>query len=166
MRAKLLFVVGLALLLGACAGNVNKPVPPAPLKKELLAGKWKNSSDDQIIAGYEFAEDGTLTVTIRKMEKPVLARYTWNGERTISVEYQAPADVLQAYKATAKAYKDDVMDRIKTGKLPERAGPSILSSVQDELPASETFHVAIAEQPRLLMLGREEGGSQTFEKAD
>jgi hypothetical protein len=166
MRAKLLFVVGLALLPGACAGSVNKPAPPPPLNKQLLAGKWKNSSNDQIIAGYEFAEDGTLKVTIRKMEKPVLAHYTWSGERTISVEYQAPADVQEAYKATAKAYKDDVMDRIKTGKLPERAGPSILGSVQDELPASETFRVAIAEQPRLLMLGKEDGGSQTFEKAD
>jgi len=100
------------------------------------------------------------------MEQPVPGRYTWSGERTLSLEYETGADVQQAYKAAVKAYKDDVMGRIQAGKLPDRAGPGILGAVRDELPANETLQVGISKQPRLLILGGEGGASQTFEQAD
>jgi hypothetical protein len=164
MRAKFLLVAGLFLLLGACSSKVSQA--PPPLNKQLLTGKWKNSSEVQLIAGYEFSDDGALKVTVRGMDLPVLGRYTWSGERTLDLDYKAEADVQKAYAAAAKAYKDDVQDRIKAGKLPDRASSSILGAVRDEWPASETVHVGISEQPRLLMLGSEGGGSQTFEKAD
>jgi hypothetical protein len=164
MRAKFLLVAGLVLLLGACSGKVSQA--PPPINKQLLTGKWKNSSEVQLIAGYEFSDDGALKVTVRGMDLPVLGRYTWSGERTLDLDYKAEADVQKAYAAAAKAYKDDVRDRVKAGKLPDRAGPSILGAVRDEWPASETVQVGISEQPRLLMLGSEGGGSQTFEKAD
>jgi hypothetical protein len=164
MRAKPLFVLGLALFLGACSPKVNRA--PPPLNKQLLTGKWKNTSDEQIIAGYEFGEDGTLKVTVRGMGQPVLAHYAWNGERTLGVDYQAPAEVQQAYKATAKAFKDGVRDRIRTGKLPAVAGPSVLGAVRDELPASETVRVALEENPPFLILDRENSTSETLKKED
>jgi hypothetical protein len=164
VRAKLLLVGGLALLLGACSGKGGHA--PPPLNKQLLAGKWKNSSDVQFVAGYEFAEDGTLKMTLRGMRRPVPGRYTWSGERDLDLEYQGAEGVRQAYQEAAKAYKDQVRDRIKSGELPDRAGPSILGTVRDELPAKETLRVSLSEQPRLLILGGEGGASQTFEKAD
>jgi hypothetical protein len=166
MRAKFLLFAVLALLPGACSGTGSDNRAPPPIDRELLAGKWKSNSESQIVAGYEFGADGALKVTIRGMEQPVVGRYAWNGERTLGLEYEVTADVQQAYEAAAKAYKDDVADRIKAGKLPDRAGPSMLAAVRDKWPAGETFQVAISEKPRLLMLTREGEGTQTFEKTD
>jgi hypothetical protein len=164
MRTKLLLVAGLALLLGACSRKVN--TPPPPLNKQLLIGLWKNSSDVPLVAGYEFAEDGTLKVTIRGMTQPVLAHYTWSGDRTLNLEYKAPPEVQQAYRSAVQAFKDGIRDRIKNGTMPERAGPSILGSVRDELPDSETLQVGIAEKPPLLILSDAEGTSQSYDKLD
>jgi hypothetical protein len=164
MQAKLLLVGALALVLCSCSAGVSHA--PPPLDKKLLTGKWKSVSDFPFIAGYDFSEDGTLQIAVRGMGQPVPARYTWSGERTLSLEYQAAADVQQAYKAAAKAYKAEVTDRIQTGKLSDRAGPSILGTVQDELPADESVLVGISDQPRLLIIGRENGASLTLEKAD
>jgi hypothetical protein len=164
MQAKLLLAGGLALLLSSCSRGVSHA--PLPLDKQLLTGKWKPISEFPFIAGYEFSEDGTMKMTVRGMGQPVSARYSWSGERTLTLEYQATADVQQAYRAAAKAYKDDILDRIQAGKLSDRAGPSILGTIRDELPANESVRVAISEQPRLLIIGRENGASLTLEKAD
>jgi hypothetical protein len=166
MRVKLLLAAGLALFVGACSGTGTGAKAPAPIDKQLLTGKWKNSGELLLVTGYEFAEDGTLKVTIRGMEQPVAGRYAWNGERTLGLEYQAGEDVQQAYEAAAKAYKDEVNGRVKAGKLPERALPSILGAVRDKWPNSETLQVALSDKPPTLMLNDEHGTSQTFEKAD
>ena len=68
MRANLLVVGSLALLLGACGGNSTHG--PPPFNKHLLTGRWKNSSEAQFIAGYEFAEDGTLKVNVNGCTVP------------------------------------------------------------------------------------------------
>jgi hypothetical protein len=164
MRTKLLLVAGLALLLGACSGKVNPP--PPPLNKQLLTGKWTNSSEGLLVASYEFAEDGTLKMTIRGMTQPVPGHYNWSGDRSLSLEYKPTAEVQQAYKLAAQAFKQGVKDRINRGDLPDRAGPSILNTVRDELPDSETVKVGIAQKPPLLILSNEEGTSQTFDKVD
>jgi hypothetical protein len=164
MHAKFLLVGGLALLLGGCSGKASHG--PPPLDKKLLTGKWKNSSDTQFLAGHEFAEDGTLKTTFRGMRQPVPGRYTWGSERSLDLKYEPTPDVKEAYQAAAKAYKDDVRERIKSGALPDRAGPSILGTVRDELPAEEALRVSISEKPRLLILGNASGESQTFERAD
>jgi hypothetical protein len=165
MRGKLLFVIGLALLLSACSPpRVNQP--PPPLKKELLSGKWVSTTDGLLIAGYEFSADGTVKVNVRGMEKPIQARYTWSGDRTVDLDYQLTDEVQQAYKAAVKTYKEGVNDRIKKGKLPDRAAASIMSTAPDELPAKETMRVALSEKPAFLMLERGEGSSQTFDKAE
>jgi hypothetical protein len=163
MRAQLLLVGGLALLLGSCSGGGHAP---PPLNKEWLPGKWKNISPVQFITGCEFGDDGAAKVTFQGMEQPVAARYTWSDERVLDLEYQAPAEVQQAYKAAAKAYKDDLVERGKTGKIYDRAVPSLSGAVQDELPAKETLQLSISEEPRLLSLTRAGGASLTFEKAD
>jgi hypothetical protein len=100
MRAKLVLVGGLALLLGSCAGA--RQAPP-PLKKEPLLGKWKNSSSTQFVAGYKFSDDATARVTIKGMQQPILAHYTWSGDRSLDLEYQVPEEVQQAYQAAAMA---------------------------------------------------------------
>jgi hypothetical protein len=167
MRAIFPLVAVLALLLGACSRTQTDSHAPPPLDKQLLTGKWKSASEMLLVTGYEFAEDGSFKMTIRRMEQPVLGRYAWNGERTLGLEYQLSPDVQQAYKDAAKALREDVTERIRTGKLLDRAGPSILGTVRDEWPASETIQVSLAEKPRLLMIGAEGGGaSQTFEKVD
>jgi hypothetical protein len=166
MRARLLVVAGLALHLGACSGTGTGAKAPAPLDKQQLIGKWKNPGELLLVTGYEFAEGGTLKATIRGMEQPVSGRYAWKGERTLSLEYEAGADVQQAYEAAAKAFKDEVNDRINAGKLPDRARPSILGAVREKWPNSETFQVGMSEKPLTLMLSDEHGATQTFEKAD
>jgi hypothetical protein len=164
MRARFLFVAGMALLLSSCSGGGSHSLPP--LDKKLLTGKWKATSDSPFMAGREFAEDGTMRTTIQGMEQPLSGRYTWDGDRTLDLEYQDGPDVQKAYRAAAKAYKEGVMNRIQAGSLPDRAGPSILSTVRDEPPARETLRVGISDRPRLLILSGEDGGPQTFEKAD
>jgi hypothetical protein len=163
MRAKLVCLVVFALLPGACSRSTSGTQPPAPLDKSLLPGKWKNSSDSQLVSGYEFDADGVLRVAIRGMEHPLLGRYSWEGDRDLNLEYQTLPEVQQAYEAAAKAYKDDVLKQIKDGKLPDRAGPSIIGAVRNSWPEKETVKVAISDKPRLLILGSEGGVSQTFE---
>jgi hypothetical protein len=164
LRAKFLLVGGLVLLLGACTAKVSHD--PPPLNKQLLTGKWKNSSESQFITGYEFAENGDLKMTVKGLEKPVPGGYTWSGERTLELKFKITEDSQKAYQTAAKAYKDGVKARIKAGELTDRAGPSILGTVPDDLPAEETLRVSLAEKPRLLILVRADGGSQTFELAE
>jgi hypothetical protein len=169
MRAKLLLVGGLVLFLGACTGSGgtgNAGRAPPPLNKQLLAGKWKNASKAQFIAGYEFAEDGTLKMTVQGMDQPIHGRYSWSGERALDLEYPAAAEVRQAYQTAAKAYKERVEQRIKAKELSDKAGPGLLASVEDDLPAKETFRVGISDKPRLLLLTAENGASRNFEEAE
>jgi hypothetical protein len=164
MRAKFLLVGGLIFLLGGCSPKVSHA--PPPLNKQLLSGKWKNSSDSQFVSGYEFAEDGTLKMVVKGMEQPVPGRYAWSSDRTLEMKFKSEEDVQKAYRAAAKAYKDGVKARIKSGELSDRAGPSILGTVPDELPPEEKLQTSIAEQPRLLILVKADGASQTFEPAE
>jgi hypothetical protein len=164
MRVKILLLASLALSTGACSGNVNHG--PPPLDKQLLGGKWKNSSEAQVISGYEFADDGTAKVNVRGMALPISAQYAWTAERTLDLEYQATEDVQLAYEVAAKAYKDDVKSRIQAGKVPDRAGPSMLGAVRDKWPTHDTYQVGLSDKPRLLILSSENGASQTFERLD
>jgi hypothetical protein len=164
MRGQHLLVGSLALLLGACSGGGGHA--PPPLNKQLLVGKWKNASSAKFLAGYEFTDDGTAKLTFQGMEQPVLARYAWSGDRTLDLDYQLTPEVQRAYKAAAKAYKDQITDLIKAGKLHERAGGPMSAAVHDELPARETLQVAISEQPRFIMLTDEGATTQTFDKAE
>jgi hypothetical protein len=163
MRVPLPLVAGLALFLAACSGNSHAP---PPLDKSLLAGKWKNSSDMHMVAGYEFADDKSFKVTIRGMKEPIPGSYSWSGDRDLTLEYRPTADFLEEYKAAVKALKDDVAEQIKSGKLSDRAGPSILSALREEWPAKETLRVAISDKPRLLMLTPEGSATLNFEKAE
>jgi hypothetical protein len=165
MRAKLLLVGSLALFLGACAGKSNNHAPP-PLNKQLLAGKWKSSSEFSLIPGYDFADDGALTMTIRGMDKPVSGKFTWSGDRDLVLKFEGGEDVKKAYAAAAKAYKDEVRERVKKGQLPDRALSGILGTVRDELPAEEKYRVALTEQPRLLVLIDPDGTTQRLEKGN
>jgi hypothetical protein len=165
MRVKLLLVGVLAVPLGACSEKVSRA--PPPIDKQLLTGKWKNSSETQFISGYEFAKDGTMKMLVKGMEKPVPGRYEWSGDRTLEVKFQTEEDVQKAFRAAAKAYKDGVQERIKSGQLTDRAGPSILRSIPDELAAEETFQASFSDKPRLLILVKAAtGASQTYEPAD
>jgi hypothetical protein len=133
----------------------------------LVVGKWKHPSPVQFITGYEFAKDGSARVTIRGMKEPIPAHYTWSGDRTLDLEYRAPADVQKAYKAAAKAYKAGLRKRVKKGDMPEKALGPMSDAVPDELPAGETFQVGLSERPRLLILtNKKTGGSQDYEQAD
>jgi hypothetical protein len=163
MRVKLLLVGGLALLLGSCSGGGSHA--PPPLKKELLTGKWK-SPPTLFIAGYEFAEGGALKMNIRTMKQPITGTYAWDGDRTLHLKYDLPPDVKKAYDTAAKAYKDDVTKKIEAKTLPDKAGPSLLGSVPDELPAEETVQVGLSEKPPLLFLTAPKSGQQTYERAD
>jgi hypothetical protein len=165
MRAKLLLVGSLALLLGGCGGKSNDHAPP-PLNKQLLIGKWKNSAALALIAGYDFTEGGTFTMKVAGMDKPVPGRFTWSGDRDLTLKYDANEDVKKAYAAAAKVFKDQMQERVEKKELPDRALPSILSSVHDELPAEETFRVALSEQPRFLTLSTPRGASLRFDKVD
>ena len=163
MRAQVLLVGGLILLLGACSPKVSHA--PPPINKQLLTGKWKSSSEAEFISGYEFAEDGTLKMTVKGMEQPVRGGYTWSGERTLEMKFKTEADIQKGFHAAVKAYKEGVKARMKSGELRGQEGPNILATMPDELPPEETFQASFSEQPRLLFLVRAGGGSQTFEPA-
>jgi hypothetical protein len=163
MRGKFLLLTGLALLLGSCFGG---GTPPPPLKKDLLTGKWKNSSDLLFVSGCEFAADGTAKLTMQGMEQPVAAHYSWSGDRTIDVQYTEAADVREAYRKAAAAYKAEVSAKVKAGTLPDKAEAGILGMVRDELPAKETLKVAIAERPPLLILTNDNSVTLTFSRVE
>jgi hypothetical protein len=166
MRAKPLLVGGLALLLGACSSGKVSHAPP-PLNKELLVGKWKTGSEAQFIAGYEFAADGALKLTLRGMRQPVPGRYAWSGERTLDLEYQPSEELKQAYQAAVRGHRDRVQELVTSGQLPDRAAPSILGGLRDELPAKEMYQVALTDKPRALtLIVPGTGGTRMFEKAD
>jgi hypothetical protein len=163
MRVKLLLVGGLALLLGSCSAGGGSHAPP-PLKKELLTGKWKTSTDTLFIAGYEFADGGAMKMNIRSMKQPITGTYAWDGDRSLRLKYDLPPDVRKAYDEAAKAFKDDVVKKIEAKTLPDKAGPSLLGSVPDELPVEETVQVGISEKPPLLFLSTLKSGQQTYER--
>jgi hypothetical protein len=165
MRTKVMLVGGLVLIAGACA-NKNSHAPPT-FDKQLLVGKWKTVADALFVAGYEFAEDGGLKMSVKGMEKPIPGRYAWNGDRTLDLEYQLSDDAQKAYHAAVKAYKDDVEKNIESKKIPDKAGPGMLSAARDELPAKETLKASISEKPRLLILVDQTSGTvMTFERAE
>jgi hypothetical protein len=164
MRTTFLLMGGLTLVLGACSSKKSAPPPPLP-NKELLTGKWNNSSEIQFLAGYEFDEDGVVKVTFRGLKDPIPGRYTWTGERTMELEYSKEADDQKAYEAAAKSYKGEIEDRIQKKKLDGKAGSSIRGMVNDKLPLKETFTVGISD-PKLLILVRKGGVSLTFNKVD
>jgi hypothetical protein len=179
MRAKVLLVGGLTLLVGVLAvlvgpgsdrGGSHDPAPPAttgpaPLKRELLTGKWKTSTDTPFIAGYEFADGGALKLFIRQMKQPITGTYVWDGDRTLHLKYDLPPHVKNEYDAAAQAFKAAVCKRIEAGTLPDTAGPSLLGTVPDEWPSQESVRVSISENPRLLFLTAE-SGPRTYEGAD
>ena len=144
MAAKLLLAAGLALLLAGCSPRVSHP--PPPLNQKALAGKWTSAAPESFVLGYDFADDGTFTMTIAQMERPVPGHYAWSGERDLDLDYEVTPGVREAYDAAVKAYKE------KADKLPGMARPSMLRLVRDEVPAKETFRVGISEKsPELIM---------------
>lgn len=165
MRATFLLVGSVALLFGGCAGKSNDHAPP-PLDKQLLIGKWKSSAGLALVTGYDFAEGGTFQMNVAGMDKPVTGRYNWGGDRDLVLKYEANEDGKKAYAAAAKAYKDEVRQRVEQGTLPDRALPGILGTVRDELPAEATFRVGLTEKPRLLMLNTSDGVALRFERAE
>jgi hypothetical protein len=163
MRGKLLLVGGLALLLGSCSGGGGGHAP-SPLNKELLNGRWKNTVDTTVVAGYEFDKDGGAKLNIREMKQPVTGRYSWTGDRTLHVKYDLTPEVKKAYAAAAQTFKDGITKRIKAKALSERAGPTLIEAVPDQLPDEDSFHVSISEKPPLLLLDDSTGATQTFER--
>jgi hypothetical protein len=166
MRAKLLLLGGLSLLVGACTAKVNHA--PPTFDHELLIGKWQNRAD-LFVTGYEFAKDGSLTMSVKGMDKPIPGHYSWNGERALELQYQLSPDMQKAYQAAVKAYKDGVTEGIQSKRIPDRAGPGMLSAARHELPAKETLRASIstAEKPHLLMLTDEtSGNTMTLERVE
>jgi hypothetical protein len=163
MCVRCLIVGSLCLLLGACSRSGGVP-PPPPINKQLLVGPWKNQAEMDFLTGYEFADNGSVKMTVKEMEQPVTGRYAWSGERTLEVEFPAAPDVRKAFKAAVKAYKDHLADFVKTQKLDGRIIPSLSMKVPDALPDKETFRVALSEQSPLLILHKDNGVTQTFER--
>jgi hypothetical protein len=157
----------LLLLLGGCTSKPQQ-APPPPVKKELLTGKWKSDSEAKVLAGYEFTTDGKFKLIVKGMKQQVPGSYRWSDDRVLELSYQdTPADVKQEFKDVIKAFKDDVKARVKAKKISDRAEGGLLNSAPDELPPKETYQVAIAEKPTLLILtSTEKGDKQTFEKLD
>ena len=154
MPAKLLFAGCLALLLAGCSAKVSHA--PPPLNQKALAGKWTSASTESFLLGYDFADDGTFTMTIAHMERPVPGQYAWSGERDLDLDYQVTPEVREAYDAAVKAYKE------KANALPGMARPSMLRLVRDELPAKETLLVGISEKPPELVVTYGQGVSLNF----
>ena len=166
MRFLYLLFGSLVLGMCACGGKVNHA--PPPLKKELLIGKWKQLSNSRLITGYQFSEDATFQMTVKGLDKQVPGKFSWTGDRTIELVYKdAPDDLKKAYTEAAKAFREDIQNRVKNHTLNERAVPSMLSTVKYELPSKEELQVSISEQPReMTLIDPENGTTQRFEKAD
>jgi hypothetical protein len=166
MRLVHLLLVSLVLGLCACGGKVNHA--PPPLKQELLIGKWKQLSNARLITGYEFKKDGTFLMSVKGMDKKVPGTFSWTGDRTIEMVFKdIPDELKKGYTESAKGFREDIEKRVKNRTLNERAVPSMLSTVRDELPTREELQVSLTEQPRELGLTNPESGTtERFEKAD
>ncbi len=165
MRTTLLLIGIVAVFLSGCSNKGGGGSAPPPLDKKLLNGKWKSESEAQFLTGYEFGTDGTMKMTIKGMKEPIAGKFTWNGERTIEVEYSPSADIQKDYEKAAKEYKDGIKEGVKKKELSDRAEQSMLSVVRDKLPAKETLTVGISD-PHYLILTREDSARLNLEKAE
>jgi hypothetical protein len=168
MRALLLAVGGLVLVLAGCSNTGGGSHSPPPVKKELLPGKWKNISEAAFFTGYDFAEDGSLKMHVHGMEKPFAGHFSWTVDHKLVVELKKTPEAEKEFRKAASAFKEHINKRIADKTLSDKAGPSWLSSVPDELPGKISFKASLSEQPKdkpaLLIVSTEELGEQTFEK--
>jgi hypothetical protein len=81
------------------------------------------------------------------------------------VEYSTAEDVHKAYEAAAKAFKDEIRQRMEKRELDGKVGTGMMVTVKDRLPAKESFKAAISD-PRYLILTRQDGSMMSFDKVE
>jgi hypothetical protein len=147
------------LLLPACGpGQVKKDDPtitPVSKYKELLVGKWQSDENEAFIQGYEFASDNTLKMIVKGMEEPVPGKFSWSSDREMDLEYNRTPDVKKGYAAAARAYKQPTRKRLVEGKVSGQIAEGMkkrLDAIPDELPATETVKVILAETPQAVLI--------------
>jgi hypothetical protein len=159
-----LFVI-LSLLLGACGGCKHAQAPP-PLDKDLLIGKWETDDPEQFVQTCEFAADHSMKMTIKKLPEAVPGKYTWSGDKTLSVEYQPSEEMQKQGKVLLAEIKKERKELGEKTGGPTGAG--ILSSANlypDELPAKEDFQVGLSPvNGPVLLLTTEKGLKFHFKK--
>src|SRR5262249_14495875 len=80
MRVVALVLTGSLGLLIACTVTKPSDKGSAPVKKELLPGKWQATDDvaeTQYVQAYEFTADGKAKMTVLGMADPLPAKYSW-----------------------------------------------------------------------------------------
>ncbi len=162
MRVPFLTFGILLLFLGACSSKKEGAVHgPPPLNKDLLRGKWKRETTAVFRTQSEFGDDGIVKITVQNMKEPIKAKYGWSGDRMVDVIFPKEEEVRKAYEAAAKAYKDDIKEKLESKKLTDRAGPGMLAAVDDTMPEKETYRVGISD-PNFLVLTLENFNDMKF----
>ncbi|HZT79232.1 MAG TPA: hypothetical protein VFA26_03360, partial [Gemmataceae bacterium] len=122
MRAARVLLVGtLGLLLAACTGAKDKGKDNVRADlgkpKDLIVGKWKAADPAQLVQVCEFADDGTLKVTLKDVREAAAGKYRFTDDSTMEVEFQAPAEVKKAYRESVKAAKKAAAEAAGAGAV-------------------------------------------------
>jgi hypothetical protein len=152
MRLIQFFLVGCLILpLGACAASgQGSPHPaPAPVKRELLIGRWAATDPSQFVQGFEFSKDGSLKTVFKAMTEPVPGRYSWTDDRTIVLEFQPTEAARKAFQKVARAHRDSVKKAVEWKAGPERAEQAA-AVYPLELSERETWNIGLAENQLFL----------------
>jgi hypothetical protein len=159
MRAVLYPLTIIAVLgLASCGGGPGSKAKSAGSEikpQDVIVGVWKIKKNDPLdphIQGYEFAADNTVKVMCLNAKEPIKGKYTFVGDYTMEVEYDATEDARQAYAAAVKAYKDSGTETAKkdSGKImPQIQGAmaGMFGRIPNELPAKERLTVLVKALP-------------------
>ena len=149
----------------ACTGSKLGGKGGTPVDKELLPGKWKASEEDQYVAEFEFNADGTMKMRVKELEEPVPGKYSWSGDRSINLEFQATEEIKKAYAAAIKRLKAPRLKGLGNQKGPIADNMRrTIDAIPDELKA-ETYKVVIEKRKaEQLTLTGDSGYSLEFKK--
>jgi hypothetical protein len=158
-------IASLLFCLGACAGPTQgqRPAPPPPVNRAMLAGAWAAFDKDQFVQKVEFENDDSMKTTFRYMPETVPGKFSWSDDRTLVAEYQLSDAIRKAYQTAAKKQRDEirpVLERTKLGK--EGAQRVVATQYADELTARQTLQIGFTGD--LLVIRTEKGQQLSFKR--
>src|SRR5512144_3453403 len=100
--AQVILIGALGLALTACPGGGTNKGAAVAKPRELIVGKWEATDPAQIVQVYEFADDGTLKVSLKDQKEAAPGKFKFTNDETMEVDYQVPEEVKKAYRDQVK----------------------------------------------------------------
>jgi hypothetical protein len=109
-----LIVGGMLLSVSACGGSNVGHGPPA-INHDALIAKWQAREKEQLFQTLEFKGDKSFKLTLWQLQSPVTGTYSWNGNNSVTLDYQMTDDGKNACKEALAAYRQHIKDRAEAG---------------------------------------------------